>query len=91
MSTATQVTQLRARAAGLRSLASAISSSRALTVYRLAGPQTWVGPTAQACFDALVTLRRQLQTEQQSLRDNARRLDRQADVLEQSRYRVTVS
>jgi hypothetical protein len=91
MSTATQVQQLRARAADARRLASAISSSRALTVYRLAGPETWVGPTAQACCDALLTVRRQLQTQQQSLSDAARRLDRQADELELSHYRVTVS
>jgi len=91
MSTATQVEQLRARARHVRSLSSAISTSRALTVYQLAGPETWVGPTAQACFDALLTVRRQLQTQQQSLRDIARGLDRQADELEQSRYRVTVS
>ena len=91
MSTATQVEQLRARARQVRSLSSAISTSRALTVYRLAGPETWVGPTAQACFDDLLTVRRKLQGQLQSLGEIARGLDRQADELEQSRYRVTVS
>lgn len=91
MSTATQVEQLRARARHVRSVSSALSSSRALTVYSLAGPETWVGPTAQACFDALIAVRRQLQTQQQSLGDTARRLDRQADELEQSRFRTMAS
>ena len=91
MSTATQIEQLRDRARHVRTVSSAIATSSALTVYRLAGPETWVGPTAQACLDALLTVRRQLQTQQQSLVDTARRLDRQADELEQSRYRVTVS
>ena len=57
MSTATQAEQLRARARHVRNVSSTISSSRALTVYRLAGPETWVGPTAQACLDALLTVR----------------------------------
>ena len=60
-------------------------------MYSLAGPETWVGPTAQACFDALIAVRRQLETQQQSLGDTARRLDRQADELEQSRFRMMAS
>jgi hypothetical protein len=91
MSTAKQAEQLRARARHLRSLSSAMSTNRALTVYSLAGPETWVGPTAQACFDALIGVRRELQTQQQSLGDTARRLDRQADELERSRFHTMVS
>lgn len=83
MSTATQVEHLRNRARGLRSATDAIGASRALTVYSLAGPGTWVGPTAQACQDALLALRRQLQANQQSLADAARLLERRADALEQ--------
>jgi hypothetical protein len=48
-----------------------------------AGPETWVGPTAQSCYDALLAVRRQLQSNQQTLTDTARRLERQADAIEQ--------
>lgn len=82
MSTATQVDHLRTRARQLRSVSGTIGASRALTVYSLAGPDTWIGPTAQACQDALLALRRQLQANQQSLTDAARVLDRRADTLE---------
>jgi hypothetical protein len=83
MSTSITVEQLRARARHLRLVSAAIGSSRALTVYRLADTDTWVGPTPQACRDALIALRRQLQTHQQSVSDAARRLEREADRLEQ--------
>jgi hypothetical protein len=83
MSTATQVEHLRTRARQLRFLTDTVGASRALTVYGLAGPDTWIGPTAQACQDALLALRRQLQANQQSLTDAARGLERRADALEQ--------
>ncbi len=83
MSTATQVEQLRARARHLRSTAATIGSSRALTIYSLAGPDTWIGPTPQACHDALLAMRRQLQTNRQFLDDAARGLERRADQLAQ--------
>lgn len=83
MSTSPQVEQLRTRARQLRSLSGSIGNSRALTVYTLAGPDTWVGPTPRSCSDALVAVRRQLQANQQSLVDLARGLDRRADQLEQ--------
>jgi hypothetical protein len=67
----------------LRSVSATIDASRALTVYSLAGPDTWIGPTAEACRDALLALRRQLQASQQSLSDAARCLERRADALEQ--------
>ena len=82
MSIAAQIEQLRARARHLRALSGSIGTTRALTVYNLAGPDTWVGPTAQSCYDTLVVLRRQLQTHQQSLCDTARGLERRADELE---------
>ena len=81
MSTSPHIEQLRASARHLRSLATVIGASRALTVFSLAGPDTWLGPTQQGCYDALVTMRRQLQTSQQTLTDTARRIDRQADAL----------
>lgn len=63
-------------------MAGLIGASRALTVYGLAGPDTWSGPTALSCQDALRTLRRQLQANQQSLSDAARGLERRADLVE---------
>ena len=86
MSTTAQVEQLRVRARSLRAMAATIATSRALTVYNLAGPETWVGPTAQSCLDALVAVRRQLQAQQQSLDVTARLLERRADELEQRRW-----
>ena len=83
MSTAGQIQQLRSTAAHLRSLSGLIAGSGALTVYSLAGVETWIGPTPQWCYDELLSVRRQLQSNQQSLTDTARHLDRQAMALEQ--------
>ncbi|MEY2582767.1 MAG: hypothetical protein QOE09_2616 [Ilumatobacteraceae bacterium] len=82
MSTAAQIQQLRSTAANLRSVSGLIANSRALTVYSVAGPETWIGPTPQSCYDQLLSIRRQLQSNQQSLTDTARHLDRQAMALE---------
>jgi hypothetical protein len=82
MSTVTQAEQLRARARHLRTLSSQVAGAGALTVYRLAGVDTWVGPTPRACADALLTMRRQLQNGQASLTDAARGLERRADAIE---------
>jgi hypothetical protein len=83
MSNITQIELLRTTARHLRSMSNLIGASRALTVHSLAGPDTWVGPTPQACHDALLALRGRLQAHQQTLTDDARRLERRADVLEQ--------
>lgn len=83
MSTAVQVEKLRASATRLRSVSADIGASRALTIYTLAGPETWIGPTAQSCYDALLAVRRQLQADQRTLTDTARRLEQQADAIEQ--------
>ena len=82
MSTAPQIAQLRARAQHLRNVSNMLACSPALTVYRSAGPDTWVGPTAQRCFDALVGVSRQLDTHRQSMCETARNFDRRADELE---------
>ncbi|MEP7201349.1 MAG: hypothetical protein ABI894_02010 [Ilumatobacteraceae bacterium] len=76
------VEQMRATAGRLRALAATIGTSRALTVYRRAGTDTWIGPTPQRCDDALLAVRRQLQSAQQATTDTARRLERQADTLQ---------
>ena len=91
MTTAIRVAELRTSAKNLRTMSSLIAASRALTVYTLAGPETWVGPTAQSCFDALIALRRQLQAELSALGDTARILDRRADELEQHPVLLKVS
>ena len=82
MSTSPQAEQLRATAMRMRALAAGIGTSRALTVYKLAGLDTWLGPTPQRCDDALLTIRRQLQSAQQWASDVARRLDREADAVQ---------
>ena len=82
MSTSANADQLRASAVHLRVLAGKIGASRALTVHSLAGPDTWVGPTPQSCLDALLAVRRQLQSEQQALVDTARAYERRANELE---------
>ena len=84
MSTVIQIEQLRARARRLRALADLIASSPATSIYGLAGPQTWVGPTAQSCFDALLSMSRQLEANRQALCDSARSFDRHADELERN-------
>lgn len=82
MSTTPHLEHLRARAIHLRRISTVIGASRALTVHNLAGSDTWIGPTPQSCSDALLAIRRQLQSNQQTLNDAARALDRRADQLE---------
>ena len=83
MSTTTRVEQLRAAARQLHSVAGLIGGSRAIDLHTLAGTETWDGPTPVACCAALVALRTQLLTYQQTATETARRLERQADLLEQ--------
>ncbi len=83
MSTATQIEQLRATARQLRAVSSRIDASRVMTAYTLAGTDTWTGPTPEACYIALLAVRRQLLANQQTLADSALRLERRADALEQ--------
>jgi hypothetical protein len=82
MSTSAEIEHLRARAGDLRLVARRIGASAAATVHRLAGPDTWTGPTAQSCLDDLVAMRRQLESDQRTLDDAARRLERRADELQ---------
>jgi hypothetical protein len=83
MSTTVQIQQLRNTAQQLRALSRSIASSRALDVHTLAGPDTWIGPTAQSCYDQLRAVRRQLVTNQETLLDTANRIERRANELEQ--------
>jgi len=82
MSTTVQIQQLRNSAHLLRSLSMSIGRSRAITVHALAGPDTWIGPTAQACHEQLLAVRRQLLTNQETLIDTANRIERRANELE---------
>ena len=86
-----QVEHLRARARALRSTAGLVVASGAIDLYRLAGPETWVGPTPEACVDALLTARRRLGTAHDLLTDHARILDRRADGLELRPTTLTVT
>jgi hypothetical protein len=81
MSTTPQINQLRATANRLRSLSAVISTGRAMTVHRLAGNDTWIGPTQQFCHDSLLGVRRLLESTTETLDDTVQRLDRQADEL----------
>jgi hypothetical protein len=91
MSTPNEVERLRTAARNLRTLAATIGASRALDVHQLAGDDTWIGPTPQACYDTLLTLRRQLLAAEQSSIDTARRLDRRADIVQQQLSLVTAA
>jgi hypothetical protein len=82
MSTTPQSLQLRARADSLRNLSAKIGKSLALTVYSGAGPDTWVGPTPDRCFEALKTIKDQLQKQQSTLLDSATVLERRAKEIE---------
>ena len=81
MSTDVEAEQLRARARGLRAVSAQLGASRALVIHGLAGPDTWVGPTPQACHDALLTIRRRLLAHQDALLETARTFERRADDL----------
>jgi len=63
------------RAATLRRLAREMEALRVLDVHRRAGPDTWVGPTAQCCLDELLLHRRAILAAADSLRAAARRLE----------------
>lgn len=67
--------QLRVRARTLRVLAHAINDCGAMTMYRRAGVDTWIGPTPQRCFDDLVAARTQLRRSADDLRGAAYRLE----------------
>jgi hypothetical protein len=67
-----------ARAAHLRSLARTLQSLRVLDLHRRAGPEAWIGPAAQQCFDQLVFHRRVILMAAEGLLATARRLEQGA-------------
>lgn len=81
MATTEQANKLRARADDLRRFARTLENARFTTAHTVAGDDTWVGPTAQACANDLRRLARQLLLRCDELRVAARRLDRAADAI----------
>lgn len=80
--TTTDAARLRLRAAGLRALARRLTSLRVLDLHRLAGVDTWVGPSPEHCADAMRLRRTQLLDAADELVADARRLERRAAELE---------
>ncbi|HEY7626496.1 MAG TPA: hypothetical protein VH761_05490 [Ilumatobacteraceae bacterium] len=91
MSTAILAEQLRSRARHLRHLSSTIATCRAIGMYALAGPDTWVGPTPQACYESLLDVRRHLQEQHELLARTASAMERRAAELETAPIRLPVS
>lgn len=75
-------TRLRQRAVTLRTLARRIGSLHVLDLYRMAGAETWVGPSPQHCADVLRARRSALLAAADDLVGTAARLERQAAALE---------
>lgn len=73
---------LRDRARSLRRLAASVRDCGATQLWRRAGPDTWVGPVAQACHDDLLAIRRRLLTAGDELDAQARRLEADAEAAE---------
>ena len=83
--------QLRVRARALRVLAQVIDDCGAITLYRRAGIDTWIGPTPQRCLDDLVAARTQLQRSADDLRCAAHRLEVRAEQTDIAAARLLTS
>ena len=70
--------ELQQRAINLRHLAHRIEHLDATVLYRRAGTDTWIGPTAQRCIDELMTARTLLLQAADASRVTARRLELRA-------------
>jgi hypothetical protein len=75
---------LRDRAAALRELAAWLRGLRALELVRLAGSDTWLGPSPEQCRTDLLTMRRDLQGRADDLTVDAYRLEQRADELDRA-------
>jgi hypothetical protein len=80
--------QLRARARSLRSLATELEQTSAMSLERDAGPATWHGPRAEACVRSLVGLQQQVHQAADDLRWLAHRLEARAAELDAARARA---
>jgi hypothetical protein len=70
---------LHERARSLRAMAARLEQLEALGLAARAGVDTWMGPTPSRCHDSLVSMRRRLLDEADSLRRTAARCDRSAE------------
>ena len=70
--------ELQQRALYLRRLAHRIEQLDATVLYRRAGADTWIGPTAQRCLDELLNARSLLLQAADASRTTARQLELQA-------------
>lgn len=70
---------LRERARSLRAMAARLEQLEALGLAARADVDTWMGPSPARCHDSLVSMRRRLLDEADSLRRTAARCDRSAE------------
>lgn len=70
---------LRERAFDLRRTASALGRTTAISLYQRSDIDTWIGPTARACYDDLRNMRTSLLQATDDLRAVAIRLELRAD------------
>ena len=82
MATSSAADRFRQRATALAALARAIQRCDAVSVHLDAGPDTWVGPSPQACVDDLRAQRSQLLQHADALLADSRRFVRRADELD---------
>jgi len=82
MSTTPAATRLRQRATVLDTFARRLQRVYALDLYLFAGPDTWVGPSPQACADDLRQRRDAILQQVDALRAESRRFIRTADEMD---------
>lgn len=82
MTTSIDATRLRQRAVVLSTLAWRLQRVHALDLCRFAGPDTWVGPSPQACVDDLRQRRTAILQQVDGLFVESRRFIRIADELD---------
>lgn len=82
MPTTPAATRLRQRAVVLDTVAWRLQRVYALDLYGFAGPDTWVGPSPQACLDDLRQRRSAILQQVDGLRTESRRFIRMADEMD---------
>lgn len=91
MSSSPAAIRLRQRAVVLSTLAWRLQRVYALDAYLFAGPDTWVGPSPQACADDLRLQRSALLQQAEALLAASRRFIRTADELDARAATLAVS
>lgn len=82
MTTSPAAVRLRQRAIVLASVARQLRRVYALDLYRFAGPDTWVGPSPQACVEDLRQRRDAILQQSDALLAESRRFIRTANELD---------